>query len=211
MPRQEDKMIAIAMPGEEWALEGIFIRGEGEEPAGAVIAPPHPLYGGSMDSPVVTELSWALKQTGHATVRFNWRGVGASGGAPSGEHADADADYAAALTYLEDTASGPLVAAGYSFGAATAIRMARSNPRVRRLLLVAPPPALLDAEALAGFRGRALALVGDRDAFAPLDELRALWGEDESRRLEVVPDADHFFMSGLADVSRLALEWLGAR
>jgi alpha/beta superfamily hydrolase len=53
--------------------------------------------------------------------------------------------------------------------------------------------------------------VGDRDAFAPLDELRALWGEDESRRLEVVPDADHFFMSGLADVSRLALEWLGAR
>ena len=209
MTRQEDKMIAIAMPGEEWALEGIFIRGEGEEPGGGVIAPPHPLYGGSMDSPVVTELTWALKQTEYATVRFNWRGVGASGGTASGEVTDADADYGAALAYLEETASGPLVAAGYSFGAATAVRVARANPRVRRLLLVAPPPALLDAEALAGFRGRALAIVGDTDSFAPLDELRALWGDDDRRRLEIIPGADHFFGSGLAEISTLAKAWLG--
>lgn len=209
MTRQEDKMIAIAMPGEAWALEGTFIRGEGEEPAGGVIAPPHPLYGGSMESPVVTELTWALKQTGHATVRFNWRGVGASGGTASGEAAEADADYGAALAYLEETVPGPIVAAGYSFGAATAIRAARANPRVRRLLLVAPPPALLDGEALAGFRGRMLAIVGDADSFAPLDDLRALWGEDERRRLEVIPGADHFFASGLADISRLAKPWLG--
>jgi alpha/beta superfamily hydrolase len=162
-----------------------------------------------MDSPVVTELCWALKQTGHATVRFNWRGVGASGGEASGEAPDADADYAAALAYLEETAPGPLVAAGYSFGAATAIRIAARSPRVRRLLLVAPPPALLDADALAGFRGRALALVGDRDGFAPLPELSAHFADPERRALEVIPGADHFFMSGLADISRLAREWLG--
>lgn len=209
MTRQEDKMIAIAMPGEEWALEGIYIRGEREEPGGGVIAPPHPLYGGSMDSPVVTELTWALKQTGHATVRFNWRGVGASGGAASGDAPDADADYGAALAYLEETAPGPLVAAGYSFGAATAVRVAARNPRVRRLLLVAPPPALLSAETLAGFRGRALAIVGDDDSFAPIDELRAIFAADERRRLEVIAGADHFFVSGLAEISRLAKDWLG--
>jgi hypothetical protein len=163
---QEDKMIAIPMPGEEWALEGIFIRGAGPEQGGAVIAPPHPLYGGSMDSPVVAEITWACKRAGYATARFNWRGVGASGGAPSGDPAHADADYAAALTYLEETVSGPIVAAGYSFGAAAAVRAALRSPRVRRLLLVAPPPALLSAGDLERFRGSALVLVGSRDTFA---------------------------------------------
>ena len=202
-------MIAIAMPGEAWALEGVFTGAAGEEPGGAVIAPPHPLYGGSMDNPVVGELGWALAQAGLASVRFNWRGVGASGGEPSGECAPAEADYAAALACLEETAPGPLVAAGYSFGAATAVRVAARSPRVRRLLLVAPPPALLDAEALAGFGGRVLALVGDRDGFAPVEAVRALLGEDPRRRLEVIPHADHFFAEGLADVGRLARAWLG--
>jgi len=205
-------MVAIAMPGESWALEGIFIRGEGEEPGGAVIAPPHPLYGGSMDSPVVTELAWACRRAGYATLRFNWRGVGASGGEPRGEPAAADADYGAALAYLEETVPGPLVAAGYSFGAATAVRAALGSPRVRRLLLVAPPSSLLDAAALAGFRGRVLAITGRRDAIAPADELAALFGDDAPRRrLEIVADADHFFMEGLADISRIAREWLEER
>jgi alpha/beta superfamily hydrolase len=216
----QDKMIAIAMPGAQWALEGIFSdAGPGREPAsalpgealGAVIAAPHPLYGGSMDSPVVAELAWACKCTGYATVRFNWRGVGASGGDPSGDPAQADADYAAALAYLEETVSGPILAAGYSFGAATAVRVARAHPRVRRLLLVAPPPALLDASLLAQFRGGALVVVGDRDSFAPTAALAELIGDAPRRRLEVIPDADHFFASGLADISRHARAWLAER
>jgi hypothetical protein len=210
MTSQEDKMIAIAVPGAEWALEGIFSGGSGPEPGGAVIAPPHPLYGGSMDSPVVAEITWACKRAGFATVRFNWRGVGASGGSPCGENEHAAADYAAALAYLEDTVSGPIIAAGYSFGAAAAVRVARASPRVRRLLLVAPPPALLDAEALAGFRGRVLAVVGSRDSFAPVAELAASLGDDPRRRLEQVPDADHFFQRGLADIGRAVRDWLAA-
>ena len=209
MTRQEDKMITIPLPDEEWVLEGIFIRGEGEELGGAVIAAPHPLYGGSMDSPVVSELTWSCKRCGYATARFNWRGVGASGGAPSGDAADADADYGATLAHLEATVDGPMIAAGYSFGAATAVRVAATSPRVRRLLLVAPPPALLDTEALAGFRGSVLAIVGTRDEFAPVVELEALLGDGPRRRLEVIPEADHFFMQGLADISRHATDWLG--
>lgn len=208
MTRQEDKGIAIPVPDAEWALEGVFVRGEGPEPPGAVVAPPHPLYGGSMDSPVVAELVFGLKRAGYATVRFNWRGVGASGGAPSGEAADADADYAAALAYLADTVPGPLLAAGYSFGAAAAVRVARASPRVRRLVLVAPPPSLLDAEALAAFRGSALVVTGADDAIAPAAGIEALLGDDPRRRLEVIPETDHFFLRGLSDVSRLASDWL---
>ena len=72
-----DKMIAIAVPGAPWALEGIFTGASGADPGGAIVAAPHPLYGGSMDSPVVAELAWACQSAGYATVRFNWRGVGA--------------------------------------------------------------------------------------------------------------------------------------
>ena len=203
-----DKMIAIAVPGAAWALEGIFTGVAGAEPGGAVVAAPHPLYGGSMDSPVVAELAWACQSAGYATVRFNWRGVGASGSEVSGDPALADADYAAALAYLEETASGPILAAGYSFGAAAAVRVASRSPRVRRLVLVSPPPALLDSDALAGFRGSALVVVGSGDSFAPTAELAQLLGESDRRRLEVIPGADHFFASGLADVSRLARAWL---
>jgi len=203
-----DKMIAIAMPGAEWALEGIFTGVAGLDPGGAVVAAPHPLYGGSMDSPVVAELSWACQSAGYATVRFNWRGVGASGGELNGDPALAGADYAAALAYLEETVSGPILAAGYSFGAAAAVRVASTSPRVRRLVLVAPPPALLDADALTGFRGSALVVVGGRDSFAPIDDLAQLLGDGDRRRLEVIPGADHFFARGLADISRLAREWL---
>ncbi len=210
-----DKTITIALPGASWALEGIFAGGAGEEPGlretcGAVVAAPHPLYGGSMDSPVVAELAWACRTAGHATVRFNWRGVGASGGAATGDPAQADADYAAALAYLEETVAGPILAAGYSFGAAAAVRVARASARVRRLLLVAPPPALLDAGALAQFRGRTLVVVGSRDSFAPLAALEALSGRGPRCHLEVIRDADHFFQTGLPDVSRAVASWLVA-
>lgn len=209
MARQEDRSVAIALPDSGGALEGIFCAGAGEDPGGAVIAPPHPLYGGSMDSPVLTELAWACKQAGQASLRFNWRGVGASFGAPSGEAADADADYAAALETLAETVPGPLIAAGYSFGAAAALRAAAATPRVRRLLLVAPPPVLLDEEALAAFPGRALALVGDQDTLAPATALAERFA-GERRALEVIAGADHFFGAGLGEIGRRAAVWLGA-
>ena len=98
--RQEERMVAIALP-EGGSLEGIFIAGAPGSNQGAVIAPPHPLYGGSIESPVLNEIAYACGKAGLASMRFNWRGVGASTGTPSGEAADADADYRAALVHME--------------------------------------------------------------------------------------------------------------
>ena len=84
----------------------------------AVVAPPHPLMGGSLDNP------------GCRPLRFNWRGVGASTGAASDDLGAALADYRAALEHLvslDAPADASVVAAGYSFGAVAAVHAATSQ------------------------------------------------------------------------------------
>src|SRR5262245_4957545 len=89
-----ERMVTIARSdAEAETLEGVFQAGAGDTSCGVLLAPPHPLYGGSLESPVLSELAWAAAQAGCASLRFNWRGIGASAGAPSGEAVDADADY----------------------------------------------------------------------------------------------------------------------
>jgi hypothetical protein len=200
--------VAIALAEGRLALDGIFAAAPTRSAGGAVIAPPHPLYGGSMDSPVVSELAYACEKVGIASLRFNWRGVGGSAGEPSGEVADADADYRATLSYLEETVPGPVVACGYSFGAAAALRVAVARPRVARLILVSPPLALLDGTALTRFAGPALLMTGENDAFAPPAGLEQILSSVPRARLEVLPEADHFFMLGLAELGRAASAWL---
>jgi pimeloyl-ACP methyl ester carboxylesterase len=129
---------------------------------------------------------------------------------PSGDEADADADYGAALTHIEETVGGPLVACGYSFGAAAATRVALGRQRVDRLILVAPPPAMLPPGAFARLARPVLVLVGERDALVSPAHLRELAETAGGVQLELIPEADHFFGAGLADLSRLAADWLGA-
>lgn len=205
-----EKSVAIAGAEALSALEGIFLASDAAESGslGAVIAPPHPLYGGSMDAPVCNELAYACRKAGIASLRFNWRGVGASAGEPSGDPGDADADYSAAVDHLAETVEGPLLAAGYSFGAAAALRAAARHPRIRRLVLVAPPPALLDAAQVAALTRKVLVVTGESDAIAPAPALQALFGGLERSRVEVIPGADHFFQRGLAELARILGAWL---
>jgi alpha/beta superfamily hydrolase len=208
MSKREERAVAIPRGSDGSALEGLYIAGLDADGLGVVVAAPHPLYGGSMDSPVVNEVSYAAREVGLASLRFNWRGIGASAGDASGEPADAVADYRAALEHLCATIEGPVCAAGYSFGAAAAVRMAAGEPRVRQLLLVAPPPAFLDSDALAAFGGRVTVVVGSDDSLAPVRELSALVAKLPRARLHEVAGADHFFGAGLSEVGRLSREAL---
>ena len=196
---RDERAVAIPIGGAGLALEGLYVAGDRGSEAGAVIAAPHPLYGGSMDSPVVAEIADACSRAGLATLRFNWRGVGASAGEPSGEARDADLDFGAALDQLAETVAGAITVCGYSFGAAAALRAVATSPRVRQAVLVAPPPALLDGAALAAVR-RALLVAGEEDRIAPAGRLQELAAGAPGARLELVPAADHFFGTGLAAV-----------
>src|SRR5690242_10050450 len=119
-----------AASGAPLSLEAVFDAGQH---GAAVIAPPHPLYGGRLDNPVVIALADGLRAAGLATLCFNFRGVGQSSGHASGATADAEADYRAALDHLMRKQHGPFVAAGYSFGAAAATRIAAKDHRIERL------------------------------------------------------------------------------
>jgi alpha/beta superfamily hydrolase len=217
-PRAFERPATIALlgdvPGEEGlALDGLFVPSAQEAMGGAVIAPPHPLYGGSMENPVVTELAHAAARAEFVSLRFNWRGVGASGGEATGDAEAADADYAASLVFLAESVDAPLAACGYSFGAAAAARcvatgQVRAAVRVKRLLLVAPPPSMLDVEALRRFRGRVLIIAGEHDTLAPPEPLEELTRELERGAFELVEGADHFFGAGLRALSRAAGSWL---
>ena len=194
-----EQAATIALPDTDdrkgWALDALFRKGQDKDMGGAVIAAPHPLYGGNMESPVVGEIDFACEKAGIAGLRFNWRGVGASAGKPSGEITDALEDYNAALDFLEDSVTPPLLAAGYSFGAATAI-LAAQRTTVRRLALVAPPPVMLDTDRLANFKGKIFIAVGDNDALASASDLEKIVEGLPSVEFHVLEDTDHFFMNG---------------
>ncbi len=213
MPTRMERPTTIALPDapgrEGWALEGLYRPGDDLENGGAVIAPPHPLYGGSMDSPVVSEVAFALEKAGLASLRFNWRGVGASAGTASGDAEDAREDYCASLDFLSDTVSPPLICAGYSFGAAAAVA-ACDRPTVRRMILVSPPPGMLDHKRLADFPGKVFIAVGDSDSLVPASELEAIASELPHAHFELLPETDHFFMygDGLATLHRELTSWL---
>jgi hypothetical protein len=202
-----DRNVSIDLDGTQ-VLDGVYRCPPGDAALGAVVAPPHPLMGGSMDHPVVNELSYACSHGESASLRFNWRGIGGSAGVPSGDLADADVDYSAALRFIEESVDGPVVAAGYSYGAAVALRAVARHPRIRRLLLVAPPEQMLSTDLLENFAGSVLVIAAERDDFASPANLEAILENTERGSLHVVPDADHFFQLGLAEIAKAIERWL---
>lgn len=215
MPRAFEQPATIALPddelGEGAALEGLLLPARAQpECGGGLVAAPHPLMGGSMESPVVTELAFALDHAGISSLRFNWRGVGGSAGAPSGTDRDADVDFRASLAFLNETVHGPLMAMGYSFGAATALRATRTAKGLRRLVLVAPPPSLVDAGLIGDFGRPILMVAGDADRFVEVDVLQKWTDEHDHVTLEVLEGADHFFMMHLGQLRRVVDTWLAS-
>jgi len=174
-------------------LEGELMSVDGA-PRGAVICHPHPAYGGDMDNPVVLAVAGALHDTGHTTLRFNFRGVGASGGSYGGGVGEVD-DLRAAVQFLvQRTGNGSITLAGYSFGAVIVLHVGPSAPQVDRLVVVAPPLAIAGLEALASCTKDKLFIVGDQDEYCSLAQLSAqLARVAEPKHHKVIAGADHFF------------------
>jgi alpha/beta superfamily hydrolase len=171
----------------------------------AVIAPPHPLYGGTFHNPVVVDIAEGLARIGISGVAFNWRGTEGSEGSKTDSLESAVSDYLAAFQTLADEAESTgarLFAAGYSFGAATALLAAREDKRIEGVIMLAPPVGMLQSADLEAAPGHLLVVVGSDDEFAPLPALEAKLSVRRDATLEVVPGADHFFhFGGLSEIA----------
>ncbi|HZN54071.1 MAG TPA: alpha/beta fold hydrolase [Candidatus Polarisedimenticolaceae bacterium] len=175
--------------------------------AGAVLAHPHPLYGGTLHNPVVFHADRALNAAGLSTLRFDFRGVEGSDGAHDEGRGEVD-DIAAAARWIRGLITGkPLFLVGYSFGAYCAITHALRDPAVAGVVAIGLPARLYDFAPLARL-DRPLAVVqGTRDEFGTIEEVEALLAATSPRgRLAPVVGATHLFPGRAADAAARVVE-----
>lgn len=210
----------LRAPGPAGAIDVALDRPVVPARAIAVIAHPHPLYGGTRDNKVVQTLARALLARGCVCWRPNFRGVGASDGVHDEGRGETDdllalIDFArshASAPAISDTASaGPaIVLAGFSFGGLVQTRVAArldaAGTPAARLVLVAPGVTRFEA---APVPERTLVVHGEEDDVVPLKAIFD-WARPQSLPVVVVPGTGHFFHGRLPLLRRIVEDALAA-
>ena len=164
----------------------------------ALIAHPHPLFGGTMDNKVVQTLARAFHDLGYLSVRFNFRGVGSS----EGVHDEGRGETDDALFLLEHLKARegdlPVTLAGFSFGGYVQARVAALNPP-ERMVLVAPAVKKFDVPPVAI---EPLLIHGEEDEVIPLADLFD-WARPQGYPVTVLPGTGHFFHGRLTELKKI--------
>lgn len=210
---------SLTLAGPAGQLEAVLNQGAPDARFAALVCHPHPLGGGNLHNKVVyramqvlNDPAWGL---GCPVLRFNFRGTGVSEGAHHG-HAETG-DVLAGMDWLEREFHLPLIVAGFSFGAAMALRACcfpgQAHRDVRALIALGLPikaqgPAY-EYSFLHHLTVPKLFLSGDRDPFAPAELLRQVAASAaEPKRLIFIPGADHFFTDQLEPMQNALAGWL---
>jgi uncharacterized protein len=180
--------------------------------AAVVFAHPHPQFGGAMHTKAVYQGAKALARIGCAVLRFNFRGVGASGGTFDRGEGEME-DFSAALDYIAAKYPGrPLWSAGFSFGAWVALERGAADDRVTTLIGIAPPVATSISGHDYRFDGTLetakpkFLVQGEADEVCPLEGMWKFYAQlKEPKELVVIDGADHLFDGKTQDVGE-ALE-----
>ena len=161
----------------------------GGAPVGiALVAHPHPQFGGTLDNKVVQTLARALVGLGYVALRPNFRGVGASEGRYDEGRGEVD-DLAAVLEWAQrEFGELPFVLAGFSFGAAMQTKLAQ-RLKPQRMVLVGVAVGRFEALPVPG---DTLVIHGERDDTVALAAVLD-WARPQELPVVVVPGADHFF------------------
>ena len=209
---------SIQLAGPAGRLEAVVNEGSPDAPFAALVSHPHPPSGGTMHNKVVYHAmktmnapEWGLEWP---VLRFNFRGTGLSEGAYDGR-AEAG-DVSAALDWLKSEYRRPIVAAGFSFGAAMTLAAccARAHSAEIRAVAALGLPIqsshrVYDHPYLGNCSLPILFLSGDRDQFAPHETLLAVTAAaGQPGRTIFVKDADHFFTGRLQAMQRELADWL---
>lgn len=200
----------LFIPGPAGRLDALlWLPKNGAAPrAAAVVCHPHPLFGGTMDNNIVFRVARGLQTAGLAVLRFNFRGAGRSEGVHDGDGAE-ELDVVAALEHLERAFPGlPLWAGGFSFGARTVGSLARREPRIRRVLLVALPSKAYDCAFVRELtQPTHVLLSGDDEYGTPADFRERIGALAANFELDVIEHVDHFFRGQTPELERRVRAW----
>jgi len=206
------RIIRSSFQGPAGALEIALDQPTGEPRGVAVIAHPHPLFGGTLDNKVVQTLARAFVQCGWKAVRFNFRGVGGSAGSHDEGRGELD-DFLAVVRHAAPSGDGEtaLALAGFSFGAfVTTHAFRRLDPlrRIEKLVLVGTsvsrsPAAPVNPAA----HDRTLVIHGEQDDTVLLSDVMD-WARPQALPVTVVPGVGHFFHGQLPLLKNLVVRHL---
>jgi len=197
----------LKFSGPAGVLEGILHTPAAAPEGAALLCHPHPLHGGSMHSPVIFRAARAFHRRNRATLRFNFRGVGASAGEWSGGRHEID-DVAAAVDYARTIAPGlPLGLVGYSFGAFQILAYLERGGRADAVALVGvgTKDVSFAPRALPKIPEGTFIVAAENDQFGSAGELRAAVPH---ARIATVSGVDHFFVGKRDEVGAIVAEEL---
>ena len=179
-----------------------------QDPIGiAVICHPHPLGGGTLHNKVVFRAARGLENANVATLRFNFRGAGASAGKHDEGEGEQD-DVMTATEWAKNKHPGKkLIVGGFSFGAWVASRVACEMPEVDALFLIGTPVNKYDFGHLRRCEKPILFLHGTEDEFGDVAKLEALVQHVPNAETVIVTGADHFFSKQLDAVDETIRAW----
>jgi len=191
-------------------LEAILELPSGQGPVGnAVVCHPHPQHGGTMHNKVAHTLARAFVRMGFAALRFNFRGTEKSDGGYDEGNGELD-DALAAIDWMRARDPElPIWVAGFSFGAAIAVKAAVAT-RVDGLISVAPAISRF-ASGLDSQPARPWLIVqGDQDELVDIDEtIDWVNGLDPGPELLIIPGGEHFFHGRLVELREAVTEFVG--
>jgi len=181
----------VVFTSQALSIEGLISESQGLK--GVVVTHPHPLYGGSMNNIVVESVVQAYRERGYTTLRFNFRGVGRSGGVYDNGTGEQE-DVRAAVAYLTQLGKTFIDLAGYSFGSWVNARCIGDLNDVHRMVMVSPPVAFMDFAFFGRCSKLRLVITGSEDDIAPpgmIEEMLPVWSPDAA--FSIVTGADHFY------------------
>lgn len=196
----------LLLPGAAGDIETLIESPAGMPSAVAICCHPHPLFGGTMTNKVIHTVAKAFLAAGAVTLRFNFRGVGASAGTHDEGRGETEDVITLAKWARERWPDLPLWLGGFSFGAWIALR-APIAPAL--LVTVAPPVGRWDFSKISPPEVPWLVIQGDRDELVDADAVERWVHGIAPARLVRLADADHFFHGRLHEVRDAVTAFVG--
>ncbi len=209
-------LISFFLDGPAGRLEALLNAGDRDAPYSAMICHPHPSGGGTMNNKVVYHAAKVFSALGWPVLRFNFRGTGLSEGVHDGRAEVGDVE--AGLEWLARAFSKPIVAAGFSFGAAMGLQAccrlhSGQGPTVKGFAALGlpthAPGRVYSYPFLHSCKLPKLFLSGDRDQYGPEEQLHQVANAaSEPKTLVLIPGAEHFFTGRLPEMQAALGNWL---